>query len=76
MVMFDMDGTLIDSFDFHVKCFQRFLKNFDVNLTTDEVSKLIVITSYSIHYTKLYEGCICYSINRISILGTILRHRC
>jgi len=39
--MFDMDGTLIDSFDFHVKCFQRFLKNFDVNLTTDEVSKLI-----------------------------------
>lgn len=41
MIMFDMDGTLIDSYDFHTKCFQRFLRRFGVHLSLDEVGELI-----------------------------------
>ena len=41
MVMFDMDGTLIDSFQFHVKCFQRFLMQLGVQLTEKQVGGLI-----------------------------------
>lgn len=41
MVMFDMDGTLIDSYDFHAKCFQRFLRRYDVAI--DEVQKAELI---------------------------------
>lgn len=41
MVMFDMDGTIVDSFNFHQKVFQKFLKKYDVHLDLDEVGSLI-----------------------------------
>ena len=39
--MFDMDGTLIDSFMFHAKGFQRFLKQYKVDLDLETVGGMI-----------------------------------
>lgn len=64
MVMFDMDGTILDSYGLHARCFQRFLKRYGVRLGVDETARLMgntikVILSNTLpeqrHETALHE---------------------
>jgi phosphoglycolate phosphatase len=48
MVMFDLDGTIVDSFEFHKVSFQRFLQSFGVALSLDDIGKTIGATLKSI----------------------------
>ncbi|MEX1307923.1 MAG: HAD hydrolase-like protein [Eubacteriales bacterium] len=48
MVMFDLDGTLLDSFSFHAKSLQRFLRSFDVRISQEKVGGMIGDTLKSI----------------------------
>jgi|GEM_PF-1206343 len=41
MIIFDMDGTLLNSFDFHTKCFQQFFHGYDVYLELDTIGRMI-----------------------------------
>ena len=41
MIMFDMDGTLIDSFVFHQKVFQKLLKHYDMDWSLEEIGGMI-----------------------------------
>ena len=55
MVMFDMDGTLIDSFYFHAKCFQRFLARYGVDLTKEQTAGMMGNTIQTILSNTLPE---------------------
>ena len=44
LVMFDMDGTLMDSRAFHQKVFYRFLNQYVGNITEEEVRRDIGAT--------------------------------
>ncbi len=41
MVMFDMDGTIVDSFFCHAGCFQRYLEKYGVLMDKNQISKMM-----------------------------------
>ena len=41
MIMFDMDGTIVDSFFGHADCFKRYLEKFGVEMDRNQISKMM-----------------------------------
>ena len=39
--LFDMDGTLVDSLEFHAACFQRFFRGYGLSLTIEETKRMM-----------------------------------
>ena len=66
MVMFDMDGTLVDSFYFHAKCFQRFLARHGVELTKEQTAKMMGNTIQTILSNTLPKEKHEYVLNEMS----------
>lgn len=55
MVMFDMDGTIIDSHTFHAICYQRFMKQRNITMTIEQLKKMMGNTIKTILTNAIHE---------------------